>query len=91
MPEIKGDMTQDEVDEQLKSELAARIGSATDTNPVRLTGAEASRLLELLGGPPKPKAQSSTTQSAASRSTADDDDDDEPSTPSSRASAAKRK
>ena len=80
MPEIKGDMTQDEVDEQLKTELAARIGSATDTNPVRLTGAEASRLLEFLGGPPKPKTQGSATQqhAPAARAAVEEDDDDEP-------------
>ena len=71
MPDIKGDATQDEIDEQIKTDLAASIGSATDTNPVRLTAAAATRILELLG-PPK-------SQQKAQAKAEDDDDDDEPS------------
>jgi hypothetical protein len=86
MAEIHGDMTQDEIDDQLKRELAARIGSSTETNPVRLSTAEATRVLELLGGPPKgpaperlsPQAEAAAAQKAAVEAEEEDDDDDEP-------------
>ena len=53
MSNISGDMTQEEVDDGLKRDLAARIGSSSDSNPIRLTTAQATRLLELLGGAPE--------------------------------------
>jgi hypothetical protein len=64
MSNITGDMTQEEVDDALKRDLAARIGSSSDTNPIRLTTAQATRLLELLGGAPEgedPRALSAQT------------------------------
>ena len=81
MPDIKGDATQDEIDEQIKQELSASLGSATDTNPVRLTPAAAARILELLG-PPKSQQKA---QAQSAKAEEEDEDDDEP-TP-----AAKRK
>ena len=53
MANSTGDMTQDEVDDGIKRDLAAAVGSSSDTNPVRLTTAQASRILELLGGAPE--------------------------------------
>ena len=53
MADITGDMTQDEIDDGLKRDLAAKIGSSSEVNPVRLSTAEASRILELLGGAPE--------------------------------------
>jgi hypothetical protein len=50
MAEIHGDATQDDVDQLIKKTLNAGIASATETNPVRLTIGEATRVLELLGG-----------------------------------------
>jgi hypothetical protein len=52
MADITGDMTQDEIDLELRRDLAAAVGSSSDTNPIRLTSAQASRALELLGGAP---------------------------------------
>ena len=78
MPDIQGDATQDEIDEQIKQELAASLGSATDTNPVRLTPAAAARILELLG---PPKSQQKAQAQAAK--VEEDEDDDEP-TPAKR-------
>ena len=68
MADITGDMTQDEVDDGLKRDLAAKIGSSSEINPVRLSTAEASRILELLGGPPEgddPRIQARTSEGPA--------------------------
>jgi hypothetical protein len=101
MPEIQGDMTQEEIDEQIKYELSGAIASSSDTNPVRLTTAHASRILELLGGydPEKHRAMQekvekrttqAQTQAAAAAAKDDDDDDDEDDKPTPRGGARRR-
>jgi hypothetical protein len=77
MADITGDMTQDEIDEQLKWDLAGKIGSSTETNPVRLSTAEATRILALLGGPPE-KAPEVKAAKAAPAAEVEADDDDKP-------------
>lgn len=78
MAEVTGDMTQDEIDEQIKWDLAGKIGSSTETNPVRLSTAEATRILELLGGPPEkapePKEPKAPPPPPPADEVADEDD-----------------
>ena len=79
MANVTGDMTQDEIDEQIKWELAGKIGSSTETNPVRLSTAEASRILELLGGPPEKAPEVKEAKAPPAPAPAEEaDDDDEP-------------
>jgi hypothetical protein len=77
MNDITGDMTQDEIDEKLKWDLAGKIGSSTETNPVRLTTAEASRILELLGGPPEKAPEVKAPKAPPPPAPAEDVDEDE--------------
>jgi hypothetical protein len=50
MPNIPGDATGEDIDQLIKKSLSEGIASSSETNPVRLTTAEATRVLELLGG-----------------------------------------
>jgi hypothetical protein len=50
MAEVKGDATPEEAKEQLLKDVRGRIASASATNPVTLTAAEATVLLEAAGG-----------------------------------------
>jgi hypothetical protein len=97
MPEIQGDMTQEEIDEQIKYELSGAIASSSDTNPVRLTTAHASRILELLGGyDPKKhqamqeKVEKRTTEAQAKTAAKEEEDEDEDDKPTPRGGARRR-